>query len=179
MKALSIDIETLGTLVDSQILSIGLAIFNLKTGKVFNSLYITIKLDINKHVNATPSTIAFWTKQAIDNPAALKGLFSSKDIKAVGMVEALQMIQTFCNINKPKTVWANSPKFDLSMLEYQFQQNDIKVPWGFNADRCMRTLRQFAGKIDVEMEGIQHNALSDAIWQAKYISFACNKLKLV
>lgn len=179
MKALSIDIETLGTLVDSQILSIGAAMFNLKTGKIMNTLYVPISIDFNKHINATLGTITFWTKQAVDNPKALKGLFNNKSTNAVGMVEALNKLNDFHRINKPKTVWANSPKFDLSMLEYQFQQHDLKVPWGYNADRCMRTPRQFAGKIDIEFEGVEHNALSDAIWQAKYISAACNKLKLV
>ena len=45
----------------------------------------------------------------------------------------------------------------------------------------MRTLRQFAGNISVHsgIEGVAHNALSDAVWQAKYISAACNKLCLV
>lgn len=179
MKALSIDIETLGTLVDSQILSIGAAMFNLKTGKIFSTLYIPIKIDMNKHINATLGTITFWTKQAVDNPKALKGLFNNKSTNAVGMLGALCDLQTFCKINKPSTVWANSPKFDTSMLEYQFQQHDVKVPWSFNADRCMRTLRQFAGPLNIEFEGVEHNALSDAIWQAKYISAACNKLKLI
>lgn len=179
MKALSIDIETLGTLVDSQILSIGAAIFNLKTGKIGNTLYIPIKIDMNKHINATLGTITFWTQQAINNPKALKGLFNNQSTNTVGILGALHKIQSFHNINKPKTVWANSPKFDTSMLEYQFQQHDIKVPWGFNSDRCMRTLRMFAGPLDIGFEGVEHNALSDAIWQAKYISAACNKLKLI
>lgn len=179
MKALSIDIETLGTLVDSQILSIGAAMFNLKTGKIGPTLYIPIKIDINKHINATLGTIIFWTKQAVDNPKALKGLFNSKSTNAVCMGEALCRLQDFYRINKPKTIWANGTKFDLGMLEYQFQQHYVKVPWGYSADRCMRTLRDFAGPLDIEFEGVDHNALSDAIWQAKYISAACNKLKLV
>jgi len=181
MKELSIDLETTGTLVDSQILSIGLAMFDLKTGEIGNTLYLPIFLKDNWAINATIGTIKFWTKQAIENPEALIGLFEyEENPDAIYMETALEMIQDFCVTNKPKTVWANGTKFDLGMLEYQFHKDNREIPWWHNADRCMRTLRQFAGNIQIEdCGGAAHNALSDAIWQAKYISAACNKLCLV
>lgn len=177
---LSIDLETAGTLVDSQILSIGLAMFDLKTGEIGNTLYLPIFLKNDWPINATIGTIKFWTKQAIHNPYALKGLFEyEENPDAVYIEKALEMIQDFCNENKPETVWANGTKFDLGMLEYQFHKHDYEVPWFHNTDRCMRTLRQFAGNLNIECSGTSHNALDDAIWQAKYISAASKELCLV
>jgi L-rhamnose isomerase len=65
------------------------------------------------------------------------------------------------------------------MLEQQYRNFSLEIPWKFNADRCMRTIREFAGCLDVDFDGVAHNAVDDAIWQAKYISKACNKLGLV
>ena len=121
MKELSIDLETTGTLVDSQILSIGLAMFDLETGKISNTLYLPIFLKDDWAINATIGTIKFWTKQAIDNPDALKGLFDyEENPDAVYLETALNRIQDFCCENKPETVWVNGTKFDLGMLEHQF-----------------------------------------------------------
>jgi len=176
---LSIDLETTGTLVDSQILSIGLAMFNIKTGAIGNTLYIPIYLDNNEPINATIGTVKFWIQQSHKNPEALKGLFEFAENKnAVMLRDALVDVQVFVEANKPSTVWANGTKFDLGMLEYQFQKYEVDVPWMHNADRCMRTLRHFAGSIKIEDDGVAHNALSDAIWQAKYISAACKKLRI-
>ena len=182
MKELSIDLETTGTLVDSQILSIGLCMFDLKTGKIGKTLYLPIFLKDDWAINATIGTIKFWTKQALENPDALKGLFDwEENPDAVYLETALELITGFCRENKPETVWANGTKFDLGMLEYQFHKDNRELPWFHNTDRCMRTLRQFAGNITVhsDMDGVAHNALSDAVWQAKYISAACKKLCLV
>jgi hypothetical protein len=181
MKELSIDLETAGTLVDSQILSIGLAMFDLKTGAIGATLYLPIILDNDEPINATIGTIKFWVGQAQQNPEALAGLLDSYEpnAKSVPMLKALRMITTFVNNHKPKGIWANGTKFDIGMLEYQFHQHSQPVPWFHNTDRCMRTLKKFAGNIDIEDCGAAHNALADAIWQAKYISAACNKLCLV
>jgi hypothetical protein len=177
---LSIDLETLGTNVDSQILSIGLAMFNIKTGEIGETAYFPIALDNDEPVNATTGTIKFWCDQAVSNPEALKGLLDSyaanKDVYHLGV--ALRKIASFVRHNEPEGVWANGTKFDLGMLEYQFKKHQSEVPWAYNADCCMRTLRRFAGRIDIPDGDCAHNALSDAIWQAKYISAACNKLGL-
>lgn len=181
MHDLSIDLETAGTLVTSQILSIGLAMFDLKTGEIGEQLYLPILIDNDQQINATVGTFKFQVNQTINNPKALEGLLDSYEInhEAIPLHIALIMIDKYCQRNMPQSIWANGTKFDIGMLEYQFQQHNLEVPWHHSSDRCMRTLRQFAGRIDVDYEGVAHNALSDAIWQAKYIRVACNKLKLV
>ncbi len=188
MNDLSIDIETLGTLVDSQILSIGMAMFDIKTGEVGKTIYLPIEITDNEKINASLGTIKFWVSQAQNNPDSVQGLLQPGAIdkvsyfKSYPLREALVKVSDFVNSNNPENIWANGTKFDLGMLEYQFQNHNKKIPWKYNSDCCLRTLRKFAGNIDVDTKEynlISHNALGDAIWQGLYISAACNKLGLI
>lgn len=182
MNQLSIDIETLGTHVHSQLLSIGCAMFDLKTGEIGETCYVIVAIHDNQPVSATIGTMKFWIKQGFTNPESLLDLFGSDgpNESAVKIHGALSIVAKFIEEQAPETIWANGTKFDLAMLEYHFNKNKVTVPWKYNSDGCMRTLRRFAGNIDVDSTDlISHHALSDAIWQARYISAACNKLCLV
>lgn len=178
MKDLSIDLETMGTNIDSQILSIGLVLFDIKTGETGETLYLRVDVDQDENINATMGTVKFWLEQAVKNPGALKGVLDSNDSNTP-MCVCLHKVKRFVEKHQPESVWANGTKFDLGMMEYQFKEHNMKIPWSYNADSCLRTLRKFAGKLDIPREGTAHNALSDAIRQAKYISAAVNKLNLL
>jgi inhibitor of KinA sporulation pathway (predicted exonuclease) len=170
MTHIMIDIETLGTNNDSQILSIGACEFDAE-GIVSNTFYNAIRLKDNEHVKTTPSTLEFWASQG----NGLSKLLADSNRKP--MCEVLLRLSTHFNWEDAR-IWANGTKFDISMLESVYKSNDL-APWKYNADRCMRTLKEFAGKIDVSFEGTKHHALDDAIWQAKYVAAACKKLGLV
>ena len=178
MSELSIDIETLGTNIGDQILSVGLAIFDITTGEIGETRYLRVQVDPNQSINATLGTITWWIDQAKENPEALEGLFTT-NAWSIGISGVLSSIHDFVTLHQPEGVWANGTKFNLAMLEHQFKQHSIDVPWPYNSDRCLRTLRSFAGKIEIKREGAAHNALYDAIWQAKYISAAVKKLNLL
>jgi hypothetical protein len=181
MIALSIDIETLGINIDSQILSIGACIFDINSGDILHTSYSAINLDPNKTINATSGAVSFWIEQVINNRKALNGLLCSAHpySASVDLPSALNRLSDFIAVYKPETVWANSPKFDLAMLEYQYKSHGIDIPWKYNQDRCLRTLRHLCGDITVEKEDnwVTHNALSDAKWQAKYISQAIAEIR--
>lgn len=168
--SISIDLETLGTNVDSQILQIGACIFNEDTGEINDTIELNIEIDQDAPINCTIGTIQFWLNQPDE-------VFKATRINAVSLADALLRLSSFISSIKPITsVWANGTKFDLGMLEYQYKQYNIPIPWCHNDDRCMRTLRQLVGPIDIPSTGMSHTALSDAIWQAKYISAALNRI---
>ena len=176
MKNYSIDIETLGTNVCDTILSIGVCEFNLTTGAILDTIEITFDIDEDETIPCTKGTIAFWLQQATVNPDSVSHVF--KNSPRVPVQEGLIELTKFFP-DEPFNIWANGTKFDLGMVEYLLKQNNMKVPWAFNADRCMRTLRDLCGRINIDMEDFQevkHAALSDAIWQAKYISACLNQL---
>lgn len=178
MRQISVDLETLGTHVDSQILSIGACEFDIKTGDILREFYVVIDLTdfpVEQHLKVTPGTLDFWLNQ----PAEARDAIFSKGIRKVSELQAINELSLWLRqYDKEFEIWANGTKFDLGMLEESYREFMVPVPWKFNVDRCMRTLRKFAGPANINYNGIAHHALHDAIWQAKYISVACNKLGL-
>jgi hypothetical protein len=174
MSSYSIDLETAGINVESTILSFGICEFVPSTGKIIRTLEVTFDIDSEKTINCTLGTIRFWLNQATENPEAVSHVFANQN--KVSIPNGLQKLTAFLKADKTAIeVWANGTKFDLGMMEYLYKKHDLKIPWSYNSDRCMRTLRGIHGNMDVDMgefEEIPHTALSDAIRQAKYIS-AC------
>ncbi len=181
MNNISIDIETLGTNIDSAILSVGACVFDNETGGIIDAFYRKVSYDDNEPINATLGTIKFWLGQAKENYDAVASAFDDKDDndESTPLCIVLLDLADFISQYPDAPIWANGTKFDLGMLEYQFKFHDLDVPWSYSADRCMRTLRQYAGHIEIDHKGIAHDALDDAVWQAKYISAALNKLNLI
>lgn len=183
MLHLSIDLETLGTNIDSQIIQIGACVFNPRTDDIHSSLFSTkIRLDQDVNINATPGTLKFWAQQVAENPAMLDVLDTS-----VGhpMTDALALLSEYCKEYEIEAVWANGTKFDIGMLEYQYKLNNMQVPWEFNADRCMRTVRALnpeharcvAKANEYSTPGLgAHDAITDAVWQARYIQLALRSM---
>ncbi|ANY29526.1 exodeoxyribonuclease VIII [Pseudoalteromonas phage PH1] len=168
----SIDLETLGTTVGSQILSIGACTFNAE-GKILDKFYAVVEFQDNFEVTATVSTLKFWINQPAE---AVRVIFDAD--KKLTQYQSLTQLSNWIKGKGEVEVWANGTKFDLGMLEEAYRSHKLVAPWKFNADRCMRTLRKFAGHIDVDYVGVSHYALDDAIWQAKYIAAACEQLGL-
>lgn len=168
----SLDLETLGTTVNSQILSIGACTFTAD-GVIQDKFYRVIEMKDNGEVTATLATIEFWITQPA---AAVEAIFNYKD--KVSLYQALTQLASWIKGKGKVEIWANGTKFDLGMLEEAYRTLKLTPPWQHNADRCMRTLRKFAGNQQVDFNGTPHHALDDAIWQAKYIALACEELGL-
>ena len=43
--------------------------------------------------------------------------------------------------NDVEYIWAKSPDFDCSILKYIYDLLDIKCPWNYNNQRCVRTIK--------------------------------------
>jgi exodeoxyribonuclease VIII len=170
MTHIMIDVETLGTNNDSQILSIGACEFT-SSGAIKNKFYMVVKLEDSVHVKVTPGTLKFWATQGQE----LANLLNDPNAEHIMFV--LGALSRHFNWDGA-SLWANGTKFDIGMLEELYKTNNLVIPWKYNSDRCMRTIKQFAGKIDISFEGKPHHALDDAVWQALYVSIACAKLGL-
>lgn len=169
-----IDAESLGTNNDSQILSIGACLFDGK-GTVLRTFYRVIELEDDVHVRATPATLLFWLGQGAE---AFTSLLTDPDRKDTFEV-LYDLAEWIGVIGNDVEVGANGTKFDIAALESLYKYYESPIPWVYNADRCMRTLRRFAGDLDIDFKGRPHHALDDAVWQAKYVAAACAKLGLV
>ena len=147
MNRFSIDIETLGTNVCDTILSVGICKFNL-LGEILSTLEVTFDIEENKSMACTKGTIVFWLMQAKENFGAVEHVFFNDD--AVNLMLGLQNIREYIGVEHCE-MWANGTKFDLGMVERLFLDNDLAVPWLYNSDRCMRTLRSMYGNIEIDM----------------------------
>lgn len=71
-----------------------------------------------------------------------------------------------------KHIWAKPPQFDLVILRHAYQVVGLTPAWHFREERCFRTLLDENKHLVPDLEnfpsvGMEHNALDDALYQAK------------
>ncbi len=121
--------------------------------------------------------LKWWITQS---PRA-KDIFNSRD--AVTLESALKDFSEFVSQVENVCVWGNGSSFDNVILKNSYNKLSMPIPWNFRNDRDVRTIialaqdiSGFDSKKEVVMDGIAHNALDDAIYQAKYVHFAFKSL---
>lgn len=169
----SIDLETLGTRYNAPVLSIGVVQFDPDTGKLGAEFYREI--DIHSALKAgqvNGSTLAWWAQQS----EKARRVFGSDN--KVSLATVLDELSTWLR-GKDMTpkVWGNGAGFDITILEHAYDNGcvGLKEAWHFTNIRDMRTLVEDAQLRNDEWpkrEGVHHNALDDAKYQALVIA-AC------
>ena len=164
---LMIDLETLSTDPRAVVLSLGAVVFNHED--IHNTLYL--ELDIReqmevykRHVSA--DTLAWWMKQS----SAARTVFSPQH--PVLMHDAIsQMIDMLSAVEWGGIhVWSNGGSFDIPIIHTMCTDTGVKLPWQYFNERCYRTLKNaFPNVKAVPMEGVEHNALNDALYQALHL----------
>ena len=169
-----VDLETLATTSDAVILSIGAVRFDLDAGLVFDGVggparffYTAISIDSQKDRAISGSALAWWLMQSAD---AQKVFF---DVDKVSLEDALADLDEWIDPQpgNESTVWSNGADFDLPMLVHAYDQLDMTLPWKPYAGRCYRTYKNLPGSraVKVGRQGLHHNALDDAIFQARHL----------
>lgn len=165
-----VDLETLGTTADAVILSIGAVKFDMSLGLVSDdAFYTSICIDSNQQYKRRidADTLIWWFKQTAEARAVM---FEHK----VPLPEALEKFRCWCldGASDRTTVWSNGADFDLPMLTHAFNTLKIELPWRHWNSRCYRTYKSLPGAEDVqkpERHGVKHNALDDALYQARHL----------
>lgn len=174
MNNLMIDIETLSTAKNAAILSIGAVFFDIETGEMGTSFYTPVTkescIELDLDVNA--ETIAWWENQS----EAAREVLSGKG--AIHLKTALHFFADFINAQcqDKAVVWGNGPSFDCAILSSAFDAVNVKLPWRYSKERCVRTMVELGRTLlnkdykNDQFNGIAHNALADAQHQARYVS---------
>lgn len=182
MNHLMLDLETLGKKPSAPILTIGAVLFNPHSGELGEQFYTAIDLQSVMAGKATPDadTIIWWMKQSSEARAAIcvDG--------APSLLSALYDLNKFirANVANPRSlrVWGNGAVFDNVILRESYQRECVPLPWEWYNDRDVRTIVElgrvvgFDPKRDMPFDGERHNALADAIHQAKYVSAIYQRL---
>ena len=161
-----IDIETLGTRIGSPIIAIGACRITKRMTSITDTFYMEIDLQdaIDKAYRApSGSTIEWWMKQSDE----ARKLFSNKE----KMNAITPLVELAKLIKEDDIVLGNGSDFDIAFLTDAYIEQGIDVPWKHYNVGCFRTMKRALPQIElVEEEGdVHHNALSDALWQARYL----------
>lgn len=159
-----VDLETLSVRPNGCITSIGAVAFTLQDG-ILEEFFINIDPVTCKEagLHLDKETIAWWQTQP-------KEAQESWQKNPVPLNEALDKFVTFYG-KESIPIWGNGSSFDVTILEsalYSQGWQTGKLPWKFWDIYDLRTLTNILGR-KLEKTGINHNALHDAIAEAKLL----------
>ncbi|EPG4491569.1 TPA: 3'-5' exoribonuclease [Klebsiella pneumoniae] len=172
-----VDLETMGKKNNAPIVAIGAVVFDPSTGSIGESFYKVVCLESSVNWGAVidPSTVIWWLKQSSEARSAIV------NDDAIPLQDALLQFREFVSDNvaggsKKAQVWGNGASFDNSILLSSYDCIAEDYPWEYWNDRDVRTMLElgqaisFDPKTTIPFEGSRHNALADAIHQARYVS---------
>lgn len=164
MKHIMVDLETLGTVADAVILSIGAVKFDLDSDRLDdNGFYASISIESNlvHDRRIQEDTLSWWLGQS----AEAQGVFHEEK---QGLGEALVRLSDWIG-DDDYQVWSNGSDFDIPMLAHAYTTLGMKIPWKFWNSNCFRTYKKLPGAklLRVPFVGTKHNALLDAVHQAR------------
>ena len=172
-----VDLETMGKKHNAPIVAIGAVVFDPATGSIGESFYKVVCLESSVNWGAVidPSTVIWWLKQSSEARSAIV------NDDAIPLLDVLLQFREFVSDNvaggsKKAQVWGNGASFDNSILRSSYDCIAEDYPWEYWNDRDVRTMVElgqaisFDPKTTIPFEGSRHNALADAIHQARYVS---------
>lgn len=167
-KDISLDLETMDNASSSAIISIGACYFDRYTGEIGDTFHQKVNLQscIDAGLTLSADTIMWWLQQ--DQEAREKLADNDKERHLSAVLGNLNHFMQDCQM-----VWGNGSTFDNTILENAFKSLWCTAPWKFWNARDLRTLVDIGlelgidPKNELEFEGTRHDALSDAIHQAK------------
>lgn len=166
MKHVMLDVETLGTSADACILSIGAVKFDLESTALDDAGFyasISIESNLNAGRRIQESTLLWWLNQ---DKAAQAVFHEAKQTLHGALTDLADWLG-----DQEHFMWSNGADFDLPMVAHAYITNGLDVPWTFWRSRCFRTYKNLPGAKDVGIAfpGVKHNALADAVYQAKMV----------
>lgn len=188
-----VDLETWGTAPGCDIRSIGAVVFDPIAGALGDEFYVNVTNPAGRMLNGVfetslargnedyrkypltrdPATVAWWSDQSIEAQARL-----TTDVfdLAHGLARFADWWSSYDT--DAATFWANGPHFDEAILAACYRATGQDVPWSYRAPRDCRTIWEAAGWPEVPFDGVQHDALADAKYQAQRVIAAYRALGL-
>lgn len=184
MKHIMLDLETLDTTSSAVVISIGAVAFDPETNALGDRFYVETTEDTAAQQargrTISGDTVRWWMQQDV----LAKRVFSMSPpdgVERVNTFEALSRFGLFVAANGDRDVemWGNGADFDNVILGNLYGAFGLRKPWSYGRNRCYRTMKNIGigtRKPQVR-EGVHHNALDDAITQARHLQeiFACLK----
>lgn len=158
-----LDLETMGTRPGSVIVSVGAIEFDPQSARLGRTFYQTCSIAsaVDVGLAMDPQTVTWWLQQNDDARGEL--------IKAKGDLKSVLIAFKQWLGNADVRLWGNGSDFDNALLAEAYRIIGEPIPWKFWNNRCYRTMKSLFPNVKLEREGTHHNALDDAIYQAKHL----------
>lgn len=163
MNHVMLDLETLGNKPNSVILAIGACAF--ERGRIVAEFYQRIEAGscTRAGLQMDTDTVLWWMQQK--DEARLELCKPG----GVDLKTALSEFTTWIGDNNP-CLWGNGSDFDNVILRNAYDRMRHHADWWkFWNNRCYRTVKALNPGIRAEKPTVAHNALADAIAQAKHL----------
>ena len=159
-----IDLETLATVNDAIVASIGVVLMDMDTKQVRDErLHMTLNWHDQLHRGRLLDlgTVRWWlgqSKPAQDSILVAPTMTNEGALNA--LTEFLQGVDG---------VWGNGADFDCVIMQSLYKTYGIRCPWSYSKHRCFRTVKNLTRVPAPERMGAHHNALDDAVHQAEWL----------
>ncbi len=163
--ALMVDIETMGKRPTSAFTSIGAVLFDPHGDWIGDTFHIHVSLEncMRHGLKVDADTIIWWMHQ----DEAARNTFIFGQVDAAPLITALEAFSAFAQ--QACHIWCNGNSFDFPILNNAYDVVGMQTPWHFWHEHDLRTLKNLNKGTRIEREGIHHNALDDAVHQAKLV----------
>ncbi len=176
MTHIMLDLETLGTKPGCVILSIGACVFYPATGPDEDkTFYAVLDRDdqLDKEMWVDPNTLKWWKRQN-------KEAWDQATARAQPTKNELLRFLKWWHSHRGKFLWSQGSNFDGPLLEALFASFRLKEPWRYHETRDTRTIYDMCHvrKNSVKRDGTYHNALDDAIYQARKVAYGVSRISI-
>ena len=180
-----VDLETLGTNIDSTIIQISAIAFNIESKRQYGLFDERVDIKGVSDLKIDGETLLWWLNE---NPSLLKKLLSDEGfppeellIKFHNWIAYLYYIFEASGKKVEIYLWGNGILFDNKMIEYQMKKIGLDYPIFYRNDRDLRTIVDLTAKKlnvstselkdSIEFSGEEHNAIDDVEYQIKLLMF--------
>lgn len=161
-----IDFETLSTMPNAAVLSLGAVAFTSDGLSDQREFYVNINADdcASRGLHISESTVQWWEKQSDEAKEALRAE------PIMRLYDAISSFNAWVAEVKAETLWGNGADFDNPILKSCFGVFELDPPFKPWAGRCYRTIKSIPGMPKINRSlGVHHNALDDARNQALHL----------
>lgn len=168
-----IDIECLGVNKDCVIVSVGVVAFNLQKGVILDQKYWELNLRQQQKAGRTISadTVQWWSAQSSNTLKALQNK------SRTNIEDFIKEFNSF--IEQKGYYWAKGTNYDLEILANLYNQYGHLSPFKYSKWSDARPFYRLAKDFKLEPpedRSLAHNALDDAVYQAKVV---CNVYRFI
>ena len=171
MKHIMIDLETMSTAKNAAIVAIGAVEFDPATGELGETFYCNVDLGscMEAGLDVEADTVMWWMSRSDKARARLQ----NDRVPLRGALADFTTFMTQVGGYDEVAIWGNGSDFDNAILQSAYRALDTQPPWNYRNNRDVRTILALAPEATGgESHGVKHDALGDAVYQAKCVSRA-------